>query len=119
MSEHRSICEMLKKAEHDASLREALQAATSPQAVVQAASDAGCAVSMEEVEAFQADVQAVQQRAAEGELSDAELAGAAGGFDPLTIGLALGVTGVVVGGGALAATTGVTGGLIGWSIGSR
>ena len=58
----------LEKVKADTSLKEKLQAATTPEAVIEIAKDAGFAITAEDIQSMQSE-----------ELSDEELEGAAGG----------------------------------------
>ena len=65
----------LEKVKADTSLQEKLKAATSPEAAIEIAKEAGFAITAE-------DIQSMQSQS--GELSDEELEGAAGGRISLT-----------------------------------
>ena len=65
----------MEKVKADTSLQEKLKAATSPEAALEIAKDAGFAITAEDIQSMQS---------ATAELSDEELEGAAGGFLMIT-----------------------------------
>lgn len=75
MIDNLAIKRIVERARQDDTLKAALQEARTAEDVVKAADEAGIAVSLE-------DLGACQERAGNGELSDAELENAAGGFLP-------------------------------------
>lgn len=116
MSDHAAVVELVRKAEQDASLQEALKDTKTPEDVVQVAADAGVTLTVDEIHAFRQHVQALQQQAADGELSEAELEQAAGGLalaTSIALTAAVGMVGTAVIGGAGGLGIGAAGGLMG------